>query len=75
METTIVFWGYIGIMGKKKETIIVYLGLNTCQYFLGFWHDYGVPRRDLNVGNYSGPTIPITPNKADFLRHVHVFSI
>ena len=25
METTIVYWGYIGIMEKKMETTIVYL--------------------------------------------------
>ena len=23
METTIVYWGYIGIMGKNMETIII----------------------------------------------------
>ena len=27
METTIVYWGYIGIMGKKMETTIGILGL------------------------------------------------
>ena len=27
METTIVYWGYIGIMEKKMETTIVYRGL------------------------------------------------
>ena len=26
METTIVYWGYIGIMEKKMETTIVYWG-------------------------------------------------
>ena len=26
METTIVYWGYIGIMAKKMETTIVYWG-------------------------------------------------
>ena len=26
METTIVYWGYIGIMGKKMETTIVHWG-------------------------------------------------
>ena len=26
METTIVYWGYIGIMEKKTETTIVYWG-------------------------------------------------
>ena len=26
METTIVYWGYIGILEKKMETIIVYWG-------------------------------------------------
>ena len=26
METTIVYWGYIGIMEKKMETAIVYWG-------------------------------------------------
>ena len=25
-ETTIVYWGYIGIMEKKRETTIVYRG-------------------------------------------------
>ena len=25
METTIVYWGYMGIMEKKMETTIVYL--------------------------------------------------
>ena len=24
METTILYWGYIGIMGKKMETTVVY---------------------------------------------------
>ena len=27
METTIVYWGYMGIMEKKMETTIVYWGL------------------------------------------------
>ena len=27
METTIVYWGYIGIMEKEMETTIVYWGL------------------------------------------------
>ena len=27
METTIVYWGYIGIMEKNMETTIVYWGL------------------------------------------------
>ena len=26
METTIVYWGYIGILEKKMETTIVYWG-------------------------------------------------
>ena len=26
METTIVYWGYIGIMEKKMETTVVYWG-------------------------------------------------
>ena len=29
METTLVCWGYIGLMEKKKETTIVYWGLYT----------------------------------------------
>ena len=32
METTIVYWGYIGIMEKKMETTIVYWG-----YMLGLY--------------------------------------
>ena len=26
METTIIYWGYIGIMEKKMETTIIYWG-------------------------------------------------
>ena len=26
METTVVYWGYIGIMEKKMETTIAYMG-------------------------------------------------
>ena len=26
METTIIYWGYIGIMENKKETALVYWG-------------------------------------------------
>ena len=28
METTIVYWGFIGVMENKKETTIVYWGYN-----------------------------------------------
>ena len=30
METTIVYWGYIGIMEKEMETTIVYWGSTHC---------------------------------------------
>ena len=34
METTIVFWGYIGIMEKKMETTIVFWGYQNYGPFL-----------------------------------------
>ena len=38
METTIVYWGYIGIMEKRMETSIVYWG-----YPMGFIISISVP--------------------------------
>ena len=38
METTIVYWGYIGIMEKKMETTIVYWGF--IRVILGlYWYN------------------------------------
>ena len=45
METTIVYWGHIGIMEKKMETTIVY------------WVDIGIMEKD--NGSYISRHIPI----------------
>ena len=36
METTVVYWGYIGIMEKKMETTIVHWGYVGFRECLGF---------------------------------------
>ena len=50
METTIVYWGYIGMMEKKMETTIMDLYRDCMVYILGIYRGYtGIMEKKMEI--------------------------
>ena len=71
METTIVYWGYIGIMEKKMEATIVYWGYNgimekRMEATVVYWGYNGIMENKMETTIvYWGYITPIMENKME----------
>ena len=69
METTLVYWGYVGIMEKKMETTtIVYWGYIGIMGYIGVIHGIMEKKVETTVVRHRGPLLH-RPRKMQASQH------